>query len=99
MNIRKWFTKLESGPVYGSELNPCVRGDRSHHPVKYQCDGCSRWWVEPEYDLICRDRGDKFSSITNWLYHPMCHECARVAVDTEWAKRLAETDAEWERLS
>ena len=82
----------------GTESAPLVRGNRNQNPVKYPCFGCGRWWVEPEVDLMLRDKGERYSSCTYWLYEPMCIECASVAVAADWKRHTEESQAEWKAI-
>ena len=92
--LRQLLSVNTSQQSNGTQEHPFLVGNRNHTPVKYQCTDCGRWFVEPEDDLMLRDRGDGFST-AHWLYQPLCGDCARDRVHAQWEELKAEAHKEW----
>ena len=87
--LRQLLSVNTSQQSNGTQEHPFLVGNRNHTPVKYQCVDCYQWFVEPEVDLLLRDRGDGLST-AHWLYQPLCESCAMARVNAQWGQFKAE---------
>ena len=82
----------------GSEHRPILRGSRDLSPIKYECVKCHRWFIEPEYDVMVRDKGDGLST-GGWWCAVLCQDCATAAVHAKWKALNADARAKWDELT